>query len=154
MSPGPSADRQRSSCKGLALRRTRHCHSTLLVVFQDPILRTFCKHWDWRVCRPKLMPGLNRLLAGFDEKRATAICTFAYCEGPDSEPILFEGKTLGRIVPPRGPTHFGWDPVFEVDGHGKTYVWQLTTRFAEMDGMEKNAVCLSCSLRFHIVSVP
>ncbi|WFD27952.1 adenylate kinase [Malassezia nana] len=66
------------------------------------------------------LDGLNRLLTGFDDKSATAICTFAYCEGPGAEPILFEGKTLGRIVPPRGPTHFGWDPVFEVDGHDKT----------------------------------
>ncbi|SHO79013.1 Similar to S.cerevisiae protein HAM1 (Nucleoside triphosphate pyrophosphohydrolase) [Malassezia sympodialis ATCC 42132] len=86
------------------------------------------------------LDGLNRLLAGFDDKGATAICTFAYCEGPGFEPVLFEGKTLGHIVPPRGPTDFGWDPVFEVDGHGKT--------FAEMDKSEKNAV----SHRFRALS--
>ncbi|KAL4398943.1 nucleoside triphosphate pyrophosphohydrolase Ham1 [Malassezia pachydermatis] len=78
------------------------------------------------------LDGLNTLLAGFDDKRAEAVCTFAYCEGPESEPIVFEGRTPGRIVPPRGPTHFGWDPVFEVEGRGKT--------FAEMDGAEKNEV--------------
>ncbi|WFD24061.1 hypothetical protein MEQU1_002758 [Malassezia equina] len=94
----------------------------------------------------KSLDGLNRLLAGFDDKSATAICTFAYCEGPGSEPILFEGKTLGRIVPPRGPTNFGWDPVFEVEGSGKTYVHcRLTPSFADMDASEKNAVCLPCS---------
>jgi len=53
------------------------------------------------------------MLAGFPSKRATAICTFAYSAGPGSEPILFEGRTEGKIVPARGPTHFGWDPVFE-----------------------------------------
>ncbi|KAK4049438.1 nucleoside triphosphate pyrophosphohydrolase ham1 [Microbotryomycetes sp. JL201] len=74
--------------------------------------------------------GINRMLQGFDDKSADAICTFAYCAGPGQEPILFEGKTRGRIVPARGPTHFGWDPIFEVQGTGKTY--------AEMDGEEKN----------------
>ena len=76
--------------------------------------------------------GLNRMLAGFDDKAATAICTFAYCAGPDAEPMLFEGTTLARIVPARGPNKFGWDPIFEVDGTSKT--------FAEMDADEKNVV--------------
>ncbi|GAA5894840.1 nucleoside triphosphate pyrophosphohydrolase HAM1 [Sporobolomyces salmoneus] len=77
--------------------------------------------------------GLNSMLAGFESKKATAICTFAYSAGPDSEPILFEGTTEGTIVPARGPTHFGWDPVFEpVEGEGKTY--------AEMDGEAKNKI--------------
>lgn len=60
------------------------------------------------------------MLTGFESKEATAICTFAYCAGPDAEPILFEGRTEGRIVPARGPTHFGWDPIFEVEDTGKT----------------------------------
>ena len=37
-----------------------------------------------------------------------------------SEPILFEGRTDGKIVPARGDAVFGWDPVFEPDGVGKT----------------------------------
>ena len=76
--------------------------------------------------------GLNQLIAGFDDKRATALCTFAFSPGPNEEPILFEGTTEGRIVPPRGPTRFGWDPIFEVADMGKTFV--------EMDGAEKNKV--------------
>ncbi|GJN87774.1 hypothetical protein Rhopal_000729-T1 [Rhodotorula paludigena] len=79
------------------------------------------------------LEGLNNMLAGFSSKRATAICTFAYSAGPGSEPVLFEGTTEGKIVPARGPTHFGWDPVFEPDeGEGRTY--------AEMDGTAKNAI--------------
>jgi inosine triphosphate pyrophosphatase len=35
-----------------------------------------------------------------------------------SEPILFEGKTDGTIVPARGPAKFGWDPVFEPEESG------------------------------------
>ncbi|GAA5826289.1 hypothetical protein JCM11251_007242 [Rhodosporidiobolus azoricus] len=77
--------------------------------------------------------GLNNMLAGFPSKKATAICTFAYSPGPGQEPILFEGTTEGEIVPARGPTKFGWDPVFApVEGEGKTY--------AEMDGAAKNAI--------------
>ncbi|ORY90876.1 DNA repair-related protein [Leucosporidium creatinivorum] len=74
--------------------------------------------------------GLNKMLVGFEDKSATAICTFAYSAGSGSEPILFEGKTEGKIVPARGPKNFGWDPIFEVGETGRTY--------AEMDGEEKN----------------
>ena len=33
------------------------------------------------------------MLAGFEDKSAQAICTFAYCEGPGSECIIFQGRT-------------------------------------------------------------
>lgn len=64
--------------------------------------------------------GLNKLLAAYPDKSATALCTFAYCASPDSDPVLFEGRTRGYIVPARGPGNFGWDPIFEVEGTGKT----------------------------------
>lgn len=69
--------------------------------------------------------GLHTLLAGFDNKSAQAICTFAYCEGPGKQPLLFQGRTTvrlpqanlvdvvadlrvqGKIVPARGPRDFG-----------------------------------------------
>ncbi|PWN30820.1 Maf/Ham1 [Jaminaea rosea] len=73
---------------------------------------------------------LHLLLAGFEDKKATAVCTFAYCESAEAEPIVFEGKTEGRLVEPRGQNRFGWDPCMEVEGTGKTY--------AEMDSDEKN----------------
>ncbi|KAG6872722.1 hypothetical protein C0995_007289 [Termitomyces sp. Mi166 len=74
--------------------------------------------------------GLNAMLAGFPTKDAWALCTFAYSAGPGSEPILFEGRTDGIIVPARGPKVFGWDPVFEPTGTGLTY--------AEMSPEQKN----------------
>ncbi|KHN95432.1 Ham1-like protein [Metarhizium album ARSEF 1941] len=74
--------------------------------------------------------GLNNLLAAYADKSAEAVCTFGYCEGPGHKPIIFQGKCPGNIVPARGPTHFGWDPIFEHDG--KT--------FAEMDGAGKNKI--------------
>ncbi|KAI9826870.1 MAG: nucleoside triphosphate pyrophosphohydrolase ham1 [Thelocarpon impressellum] len=74
--------------------------------------------------------GLNNLLAAYDDKSAQAVCTFAYSEGPGHDPIIFQGRTDGRIVPARGPTYFGWDAVFEYEG--QTY--------AEMDKIEKNKI--------------
>ncbi|KAI0658645.1 Maf/Ham1 [Cubamyces menziesii] len=76
--------------------------------------------------------GLNKLLVGFPTNAAWALCTFAYSAGPGSEPILFEGRTDGRIVPARGDGNFGWDPCFEAEGTGKTY--------AEMASEEKNKI--------------
>jgi len=65
--------------------------------------------------------GLNKMLAGFEDKSAYALCTFAYSTGPGAEPILFEGRTNGKIVPARGPKNFGWDPIFQPDGFDQTY---------------------------------
>ncbi|KAL4450725.1 hypothetical protein ABPG77_001081 [Micractinium sp. CCAP 211/92] len=76
--------------------------------------------------------GLNRLLVGFDDKSAYAQCTFAYSEGPGSEPVVFVGRTDGRIVPARGPSDFGWDPIFEPSGFDQTY--------AELDKEVKNGI--------------
>jgi inosine triphosphate pyrophosphatase len=85
-------------------------------------------------CRPPIIPhltrtkkkkiffclGLNRMLDGFPTRAAWALCTFAYSAGPGSEPVLFEGRTDGKIVPARGPARFGWDPVFEAEDTGLT----------------------------------
>lgn len=38
--------------------------------------------------------GLNNLLLPYEDKSATAVCTFAYSEGPGHEPVLFEGRVL------------------------------------------------------------
>ncbi|KAJ0308182.1 hypothetical protein COL516b_003451 [Colletotrichum fioriniae] len=83
--------------------------------------------------------GLNNLLVAYEDKSADAVCTFAYSPGPESEPLLFQGRTRGKIVPPRGPVDFGkqdglwytgWDAIFEYDG--QTY--------AEMDKAAKNKI--------------
>lgn len=74
--------------------------------------------------------NLHKMLDGFEDKSAQAVCTFAYSEGPGHEPILFQGRTDGKIVPSRGPTNFGWDSTFEYEG--QTY--------AEMAKSEKNKI--------------
>ena len=77
--------------------------------------------------------GLNKLLAGFEDKSAYALCTFAFHSGKKEDDIvLFRGRTDGTIVPPRGDTKFGWDPIFQPVGYSKT--------FAELDGESKNAI--------------
>ncbi|KAJ4363319.1 nucleoside triphosphate pyrophosphohydrolase ham1 [Ascochyta clinopodiicola] len=73
---------------------------------------------------------LHKMLAGFDDKSAQAVCTFGYCAGPGQEPITFQGRTDGKLVPSRGPTTFGWDSCFEYEG----------TTYAEMDKAEKNKI--------------
>uniref|UniRef100_F7AJ54 Inosine triphosphatase n=1 Tax=Equus caballus TaxID=9796 RepID=F7AJ54_HORSE len=82
----------------------------------------------------KLKPeGLHQLLAGFEDKSAYALCTFALSTGDPSQPVrLFRGRTSGRIVVPRGCRDFGWDPCFQPDGYEQTY--------AEMPKAEKNTI--------------
>lgn len=65
--------------------------------------------------------GLNNMLAAYQDKSGYAQCIFSYSPAPDVEPLVFVGRTPGKIVPARGPLDFGWDPVFEPDGFTQTY---------------------------------
>ncbi|VDK84963.1 unnamed protein product [Litomosoides sigmodontis] len=76
--------------------------------------------------------GLHKLLTGFEDKTAYAQCIFAYCEDSSKPVLLFEGRTNGRIVEPRGETSFGWDSCFEPEGFSET--------FAEMGSAVKNTI--------------
>ncbi|XP_008804447.3 inosine triphosphate pyrophosphatase [Phoenix dactylifera] len=76
--------------------------------------------------------GLNNILMAYEDKTAYAMCIFSLALGPTEEPITFIGKTQGKIVHPRGPADFGWDPIFQPDGYDQTY--------AEMPKEEKNKI--------------
>lgn len=78
--------------------------------------------------------NLPRLLAGFEDKSAQTVCTFAFTEGPGKEVKLFQGITEGKIVEPRynGEEVFGFDPIFEPTGFSQT--------FGEMDKSLKNTI--------------
>lgn len=76
--------------------------------------------------------GLHKMLIGFEDKSAYAQCIFAFCEGPDAEPITFIGRCQGTIVAPVGENMFGWDPIFKPDGYEETY--------AQMDSSVKNKI--------------
>lgn len=81
----------------------------------------------------RLQPeGLARMLTGWEDKSAQAVCTFAYTAGPGAEVRLFQGRTDGDIVEPRGPRDFGWDCCFQPHGHAQTY--------AEMEKAAKNQI--------------
>jgi len=52
---------------------------------------------------------------------------------PDGHQELFEGRVFGTIVEaPRGTAGFGYDPIFQPAGHGKT--------FGEMSAEEKHGI--------------
>jgi inosine triphosphate pyrophosphatase len=78
--------------------------------------------------------GLNRIIAGWEDKSAYAQTIVGFCPGLGQEVVTFEGQTSGHIVPPRGDLDFGWDPVFQPreGGGNKTY--------AEMSKEEKDSI--------------
>jgi XTP/dITP diphosphohydrolase len=52
---------------------------------------------------------------------------------PDGHEELFEGRVFGTVVwPPRGDRGFGYDPMFQPDGHDRT--------FGELDSDEKHGI--------------
>jgi inosine triphosphate pyrophosphatase len=60
--------------------------------------------------------GLYNILAAYDDKSATAVCTLAFSPSPHADPILFTGECRGTIVPPEiGQNGFGWDTIFVPD---------------------------------------
>lgn len=77
------------------------------------------------------------MVQNFEDKTAYAQCIFAFCEGPDAEPLIFTGRCQGQIVAPRGDNAFGWDPVFQPDGFDQT--------FAEMPAETKNTISHRCN---------
>ncbi|CAG9771212.1 unnamed protein product [Ceutorhynchus assimilis] len=82
----------------------------------------------------KLGPeGLYTLLTGYEDKSAEAVCTFAYHSDENGDKVvLFQGRTEGEIVSPRGTREFGWDACFQPKGYNLTY--------AEMPKPEKNKI--------------
>ncbi|PKS05217.1 hypothetical protein jhhlp_008588 [Lomentospora prolificans] len=69
--------------------------------------------------------GLSKLLAGFPDKSAEAVCTFAYSPGPGHNPRLFQGRTIVN-------TKLGHHST----ATGTAGVWP--GRYAEMTSAEKN----------------
>uniref|UniRef100_A0A2I3GA96 Inosine triphosphatase n=1 Tax=Nomascus leucogenys TaxID=61853 RepID=A0A2I3GA96_NOMLE len=78
----------------------------------------------------KLKPeGLHQLLAGFEDKSAYALCTFALGTGDPSQPVrLFRGRTSGR------------EGVHFLPESGLPELLLSPLRYAEMPKAEKNAV--------------
>jgi XTP/dITP diphosphohydrolase len=76
---------------------------------------------------------LERLSGVPLERRGARFRTVCVAAFPNGERLVGEGVVEGRITEvPRGTQGFGYDPVFEVEGLGRTY--------AELMPEEKNAV--------------
>ncbi len=76
--------------------------------------------------------GIYELVKNNKNHKAVAKTVIGYTNGKEIQ--FFEGEAVGEIVAPRGETNFGWDPLFQPDGHTKT--------FAEMDAEEKNRLSM------------
>jgi len=75
--------------------------------------------------------ALAKMLDGFPDRSATAVCAIAYCDG--GEVVSARGEVSGSIAPePRGARGFGWDVIFVPDGDSRT--------FAEMAPVEKDRI--------------
>ncbi len=67
-----------------------------------------------------------------DERRAHFVSALVVA-WPDGHGELFEGRVFGYVVwPPRGAQGFGYDPLFQPDGHSRT--------FGEMSAEEKHGI--------------
>lgn len=75
--------------------------------------------------------GLSNLVSKYKNKKATATLIIGYAKSA-SNIQFFEASMNGKIVKPRGTNGFGWDPIFEVAGLGKT--------LAELTFEEKNKI--------------
>lgn len=77
--------------------------------------------------------GLARLAEKLGNDRAEARTIIGYAKNKN-EISFFEGSIKGKIIFPRAPSNFGWDPIFRPDGFDKS--------FAEMSREEKNSISM------------
>lgn len=75
--------------------------------------------------------GLYELTKKLGDDRATIQCSVGIAQ-PKRDLVFFSTQRTGRIVAPRQPSTFGWNPIFLQDGINKTY--------AEMTLEERNAI--------------
>lgn len=78
------------------------------------------------------MRKVEEALVGQDDRHAQFVCSLCLA-WPDGHTDLFEGRVDGTLVwPPRGDQGFGYDPMFQPEGHVIT--------FGEMDPADKHAM--------------
>ena len=76
--------------------------------------------------------ALDRRGAEAPEQRRGFFCAVLCLCRPDGSHEFFRGEAHGHLVwPPRGNDGFGYDPVFQPDGHERT--------FGEMDAAQKHS---------------
>jgi len=86
---------------------------------------------DFAMAMRTVEEKLQAIGATTDEKRRGSFVAVLCLAWPDGHAEYFRGEVEGQIVwPPRGTQGFGYDPVFQPDGHEKT--------FGEMSSQEKH----------------
>ena len=64
--------------------------------------------------------GMLRMLSGFDNREAYAVCMTAVHDG--AQVRIAEGRVRGSIARQmKGENGFGWDVIFIPEGHSRTY---------------------------------
>lgn len=64
--------------------------------------------------------AIPRMLASWEDRRATAICVVALFDG--ARLVAARGECEGSIAPaPRGESGFGWDSIFVPEGENRTF---------------------------------
>jgi len=88
---------------------------------------------DFSVAMREVEEKLQAAAATMPEKRRAHFVAVLAVAAPDGEVETFEGRVAGTIVwPPRGTNGFGYDPIFQPDGHSRT--------FGEMSAEEKHGI--------------
>lgn len=86
---------------------------------------------DFLMAMEKVEAGLQKSGAVSAKDRRAFFCAVLCLCWPDGEAEYFRGESHGHLVwPPRGEQGFGYDPVFQPDGHART--------FGEMSAEEKH----------------
>ncbi|KAL7500555.1 hypothetical protein ACHAWT_008376 [Skeletonema menzelii] len=72
--------------------------------------------------------GLYKILIGYEDKSATAVCTLAFCPYPHADPVVFTGRCTGKITEPIEGRGFGWDTIFVPDGETEPFSCMSTEK--------------------------
>ena len=87
---------------------------------------------DFGLAMQKVETALQEKGASAPDQRRGYFCAVLCLCWPDGHAEYFRGEAHGQLVwPPRGELGFGYDPVFQPDGHART--------FGEMSAEEKHS---------------
>ncbi|WP_346893063.1 RdgB/HAM1 family non-canonical purine NTP pyrophosphatase [uncultured Roseibium sp.] len=96
---------------------------------------------DFAMAMRNVEEKLQQTGATVPEKRRGSFVAVLCLAWPDGHREFFRGEVEGQIVwPPRGEKGFGYDPMFQPDGHERTF-GEMTSE--EKHGWSKDAEALS-----------
>lgn len=88
---------------------------------------------DFGAAMARIEAELKKRGAALPAQRKAHFMSALVVSWPDASEDLFEGRVHGTLVwPPRGTLGFGYDPMFQPDGHERT--------FGEMSAEEKHGI--------------